>query len=188
MDALFAQLDKIVPLSDACKNYLRQHLSCKKYQKDELLLSPGMICTDMAFIHSGFLEVYAPSMKGMITTRFLVTGDLYLSVISFYQQTPAVEYTKALDDTILCLLTYDQMKQAFELHPDFYRLVIALSLKAISSQLSCIYMMRMRERYTWLRRTYRNALPSYRQHIAICVGLTPEIIKKLRKRNPKLKK
>jgi CRP/FNR family transcriptional regulator, anaerobic regulatory protein len=46
-------------------------------------------------------------------------GDVTISVRSFYERSPSMEFIEAIEQTILLYITYDELQLAYQLFPEF---------------------------------------------------------------------
>jgi len=119
MDRLFLLFDGINTLSAGLRAYLERHLKRKTVKKGEIILREGQVSRYIYFIERGIVRSYRYKKGKERTSWIMKEGDLFLSVGSFFSQTPARENIQALKDCVLYYITYEQLKKAYRDFPEF---------------------------------------------------------------------
>ena len=119
-EAVISFLELIYPLTPDLKNWLKIHLKEKRLSKKEVFLNPGDISNKISFITKGLLRSYYITDEGIDTTVwFMKEGDVTISVKSFYERSPSLEFIEAIEETTLLYITYDELQKVYLLFPEF---------------------------------------------------------------------
>lgn len=129
-DMLFFMLDGIRPMSDGLRNHLISILEVNSFKKKEHLLEMRQVCKRVTFILEGLIRCYYIDDDGNeICSWFMKEGDVIIAVASFYSQTRSFEAIQALEKSLVCSITFDQLRDTCELYPEFIYHVLILTRK-----------------------------------------------------------
>jgi CRP-like cAMP-binding protein len=121
MDQLFLKFDQIKLLSPALKVHIQSILIRKVVKKGEVILREGQVAKYIYFIEEGIVRSVR-TIEGKHRTAWIMKeGDIFLSVGSFFSQTPGKERIEALKDCILYCISYEQLEKIYEEFPEFDR-------------------------------------------------------------------
>lgn len=84
-------------------------------KKDEIVLVEGTVCRHLYFVESGFLRFYINKDGNDITKFFTEAPYFFTSQASFNAQKPATENIRAIEQSIVWQITYDQTNKLFNL-------------------------------------------------------------------------
>lgn len=111
---LLLVMGAIVPLPEPFQQRITQQLITEEFPKGHRLLSPGETCRRIYFIKKGLARSYHIDNEGReLTTWLMGTGDLMISIYSFFTQRPAQEYIEVLQDSILQSVTWNQLQSYY---------------------------------------------------------------------------
>ncbi|MES1249572.1 MAG: cyclic nucleotide-binding domain-containing protein [Chitinophaga rupis] len=119
MEKLFAILQSIGPMSPELISWLRKHLRRRHYKAGETILTIGQICRDICFIESGLIRIYHNGEKGQETNWLQKENEIFISINSFFSQTPSFESIQALEDCMVWSITHADLAEACRLFPEF---------------------------------------------------------------------
>ena len=119
MDRLFLVFDNIRPLSPALRDYIERSVIRKVIKKGEIILREGEIAKNIYFIEEGIVRSLRHKKGNERTSWIMKEGDLFVSVGSFFSQTPSSEIIEALEDCVLYCISYEQLEKAYEMFPEF---------------------------------------------------------------------
>jgi CRP/FNR family transcriptional regulator, anaerobic regulatory protein len=184
METLLQYLESIYPLSDECKERLASILRLKELPKKELLLRAGHICQHIYFIQKGLLRCFYYRNDVEISSWFMREGDVIVSVESFFYQKTSYESIQALEDCEMYYISYRELQDIYRSFPEFNFIARVLTEKyyCLSEQrLYSIRMMRASERYEYLVENHPEFLLRVSaKHIASYLGITPEMLSKIK--------
>lgn len=107
------------PLSEKCLAYLRTIIQEKKLKKDEILLRPPDVCTNLYFIREGLLKCYYLLRGNEVCDWFFGEGETVVSIDSFYDQLPSIEFIQSLEDCILYYITHEELEYLYRTFVEF---------------------------------------------------------------------
>ena len=119
MEELIRLLDGIAPLSRGLEGWLRSIIRQKCFNQDAFLLEKGQISRDILYIRRGLVRSYRVIRDREISKWFMKEGDICISILSFLRQAPAVDWIAALEDCECWGITYAELQQTYENHPEF---------------------------------------------------------------------
>ena len=114
LKSLLDFLHSVYPLSEELKNHLIKTVKIKEIQKKKFLLKAGHVSNIICFIQKGLLRCFQVNDREEVSTWFMKEGDVIISVSSFYEQKISNEYIQALEDTILCYLSYSELMHIYK--------------------------------------------------------------------------
>jgi len=86
----------------------------KAIPANQYFLKEGEICGYIGFVKKGLLRAYFYDDKANeITTQFYPEDSLVIAFESFNMQVPSKEYIKALEDTELLVIPYENQKELY---------------------------------------------------------------------------
>lgn len=119
MEQLFLLFHNIRPLSPELKDHIRSILIRKLVKKKEVILEEGQVAKYIYFIEKGIVRSVRTVEGKQKTIWIMKEGDLFVSVGSFFSQTPANEKIEALDDCILYCISFKQLDKIYKDFPEF---------------------------------------------------------------------
>ncbi len=152
MEMLFAALNRYAEISSALEEHLRVILHRNVHRKGEIILRKGRVCNRVYFLESGLIRIYSADGKTENTIWILGAGHIFISVRSFFDQTPSVETIKALEDCVLWSITYEELQQTIQRFPEFkdHKDKITEHYYSLSQSREDLLGMRPLKRYEWL--------------------------------------
>jgi len=119
LEKLFEKFDKIKPLSPRLKAYILSILARKTYRKKDIILQEGTTARYIYFIEKGLVRSLKYKRGRQRTGWFMKENDFFVSVRSFFSQTPSVETIEAVEDCILYCISFKQLEEAYREFPEF---------------------------------------------------------------------
>jgi CRP-like cAMP-binding protein len=119
LEKLFENFDKIKPLSPRLKAYILSILVRKTYRKKDIILQEGTTARYIYFIEKGLVRSLKYKRGRQRTGWFMKENDFFVSVRSFFSQTPSVETIEAVEDCILYCISFKQLEEAYREFPEF---------------------------------------------------------------------
>jgi CRP-like cAMP-binding protein len=116
---LFQILNNIAILSPELKDVIIGLLLEETYKKKSLLLKQGQVAHRIYFIKYGFVRAYYDKGGDTFTNWFMGTGDIVISVYSFFSRKPSFENIEILEGCILQSITWDQLQYLYKTFPEF---------------------------------------------------------------------
>lgn len=171
------------------EEHLEQIASKFKYRevaKNDYLLKQGRQCNQMSFIQSGMVRIYATVNDKEITQWISTQGYFVTDLASFTFNTPARWNLQVLSDTCLFTIEKDDYNKLGEQIPEWHRLeklFLAKCFITLEERVNSHLFMTAEERYHKLydiQPELFNQVPL--QYLASMLGITPETLSRLRKK------
>jgi CRP-like cAMP-binding protein len=121
MEQLLRWFDAIKSLSPELRSYLETALKPMKVKKGDIILQEGKIARYIYFIEEGLVRSFKYIDGHERTGWIMKTGDIIVSVRSFFSQTPAKETIEALEPCLLHYISFNELKKAYDVYPEFDR-------------------------------------------------------------------
>ncbi|QKJ31816.1 Crp/Fnr family transcriptional regulator [Mucilaginibacter mali] len=116
---LFQTLNSITILSQPLKDAIAGMLVEGQVKKKQQILKSGQVSQRICFIKQGFVRAYYDKGDSTFTNWFMDTGDIIISVYSFFSRKPSFENIEALEDCTLQSITWDQLQYLYKTFPEF---------------------------------------------------------------------
>lgn len=91
----------------------------EELKKKSLILKQGQVSQCIYFIKQGFVRAYYDKGNSTFTNWFMGSGDIIISVYSFFSRKPSFENIEALEDCTLQSITWQQLQQLYQTFPEF---------------------------------------------------------------------
>src|SRR5579875_612327 len=184
MNTLLQFLNSVYPLSEGLQEHLSQILKVRVLAKRDYLLKAGHICRNIYFIQQGLLHCYHLTRDVKQTSWFMQTGDVVISVKSFYNQVRGHEYIQALDATTLSFISYNELQYLYKTYPEFNFIGRVLTEKYYALCDERTYALRNFDaagRYQWFVHNFPDLiLPVPARYIASFLGIKEETLSRIR--------
>jgi CRP-like cAMP-binding protein len=184
MEQVLMYLHSIYPLPEDLKEHLRKIIKVRKVKKKEYILEAGFVCRHLFFIQQGLLRCFYPKGSDEITTWLLKEGDYLTSVHIYYSQAERVESIHALENTVLYLITKDDLDDTYLRFPIFRANALILSNKYLQmwdKQLRSLRMLSATERFELFMKEQPDLLLRVSQkYIASYLDMTPETFSRMK--------
>ena len=175
MELLIAYLNSIKPLSADLEAWLRKHLRKIRFKKGDFILRDGQVCDNIYFLEVGLIRIFQMIQKKTgveeMTTWIQKEGEIFISIVSFFDRVPSPEMIEALEDCFAWYISFSELEKATELYPEFnyHASRIKSIYHSINHERVLARMLDLKERYNqfldkqpWLlERVSNNHLASY---------------------------
>lgn len=188
IDQLIQHLKKTIHLNKEEEELVISSLEIKNLKKKDFLLQPGDFSQDMRYIAKGSARVFYLDEKGQENTIQLGIEEWWINdLYSYLTGKPSKMHIQAVENTTIIQLNKSKLEVLFEKIPhlsNFFRIkmqnaYVALQEKTIENQSMDAY-----EKYLKFRKDYRVLEQRFPQYIiASFLGMTPEFLSYLRKKN-----
>lgn len=184
MNELLSYLNTIHPLSQNVKDYLLENLKRIEVPKKKFILRQGRICYNIYFVQEGLLRCFYIKNDKEINSWFMKEGDVIVSVVSFFDQTPGYENIQVLEDCVLYYIDYNELQYLYNNYPEFNfvgRALIEKYYKLSEQRLYSLRMQKASEKYQFMISNLPHIIqrvPS--KYIASYLGLTEETLSRIR--------
>lgn len=184
---LHQYISRYVLLTEEESQIVADCLKRKTFSKKTVLLQAGDVCHFEAYVIKGCIREYFTDKDGTELTLEFAVEDWWVSDISsFENRTPSKMTIEALEDCELLVLSRESKDELLQRVPKLermFRLMIQRHLAVIQARLlRTVSYSAMEQLEEFLKRypTLPSRVPQ--QYIASYLGITPEFLSKLRKR------
>jgi CRP-like cAMP-binding protein len=152
MEELIALLDSYGALEQPLETYLRSVITTTHHRKGDFLVRPGDIAQRISFIEEGIIRGYRIKRGVERTYYFMMKGDVFISVRSFFTQTPAKEYIECMENCILHSISFQELRDACKKYPSFnlHRAELLLKYYLLSIEREDMHQLRTYDRVCYL--------------------------------------
>ncbi len=185
---LVEHIRNLVTLTDDDEQVLNSFIKRQTVRRKELLLSNGDVSKSLFFVEHGCLRMYYLNNKpAEQITQFALEGWWLTDLFSFMDGSPSDYFIQAIERTTLVSidrLVYDDLLFRLPQLERYFRIIMQRNLAA--SQLRAKYLSEMskEEFYQHFSTNFPEFIQRVPQYmVASYLGLTPEYVSELRKRN-----
>ena len=185
-DLLLQTLRQIVTLDLDEEQLLKTIFNEMHLKKGDFFLKAGEINNKLGFVNKGLIRYFVYKNEDESTIEFTSEGEFIAEYQSFLDNSEAIQYIQAIEDTTLLVTDNDSIQQLYNKtkHGNLIgRLVIEYRYNHLMKQLLSIYMHNPEQRYRNFIQVYPNLIQRIPQYyIASYVGVKPESLSRIRKR------
>lgn len=185
--SLVDHFKKFVTISDADIEIINTHIKHNTFKRKEELLRNGQICRSLYFVEHGCLRMYFINSKSTEQiTQFAIDGWWLADYFSFMNKSESEYFIQTIEASTVVSIDFDSFESLLGKIPAlerYFRIIMQKNLAA--SQLRTKYLHEMsKEEFYYL---FTNSFPDFVQRvpqymIASYLGLTPEYVSELRKK------
>jgi len=185
---IIQHLRTIIDLSESEVDVFKKYIETNHFKKKEMLLQEHKVCKHLYFVEKGCLRMYFINKKGTEQiTQFALDGWWISDYQSFINHTPSGYSIQAIEETKIVSIEKEKLNLLLTKHPQFERYFRMMMQKAIAgAQLrsKLLYEMSKEEFYFHFSTSFPEFMQRVPQYmIASYLGLTPEYLSELRKKN-----
>ncbi|MGL6125717.1 Crp/Fnr family transcriptional regulator [Chryseobacterium artocarpi] len=187
-DVLLSHIQNKVDITEDQKNQIPSFFTLKKLKKKQYLLQEGDVCKYLSFVSKGLLKSYFPDEKGNEHINMFAFEGWWISDFnSFIHQEKAVLNIDAIENTEVLIITlenYEKMLLEIPIMDRYFRILYQNTLVTKDYRLIVSnsytaeekYMQLVQKNPEMIKRVPHNLIASY-------LGLAPETISRIRKKN-----
>ncbi|MBV8327359.1 Crp/Fnr family transcriptional regulator [Chryseobacterium sp.] len=187
-DVLLSHIQNKVDITDHQKKQVQSFFSFKKLRKKQYLLEEGEICKSLSFVSKGLLKSYFPDEKGNEHINMFAFEGWWISDFnSFVNQEKSVLNIDAIEETDILMITledYNRIMLDVPVMDRYFRMLYQNSLVTKDYRLIVSNSYTAEEKYLqfaqknpeMIKRIPHNLIASY-------LGLAPETVSRIRKKN-----
>ncbi|HLT81572.1 MAG TPA: Crp/Fnr family transcriptional regulator [Cyclobacteriaceae bacterium] len=184
-ERLFSFLTEIHPISDAFRASIERKLQAISLPKNHLLLEAPRVSDYAWFLDSGFAMSYAYTLNGMRVENFWKSGEIILSVKSFFEQAPAKENIQLMTSAEVFFISYKSVQELFQAYPEahfIYETVVNRYYEASRERTNDMLHLGAADRYKKLLSIFPQIEQMVSQeHIASYLGIAPQSLSRLKR-------
>jgi len=185
-DLLLQTLRQIAPIELDEEQFFRSIFKEMHIKKGDFFLKAGEINNKLGFVNKGLIRYFVYKNDDESTIEFTSEGEFIAEYQSFLDNSEAIQYIQAIEDTTLLVTDNDGIQQLYNKtkHGNLIgRLVIEYRYNHLMKQLLSIYMHNPEQRYRNFIKVYPDLIQRVPQYyIASYVGVKPQSLSRIRKR------
>lgn len=186
--SLVDHIKKYVSLDESEERILNTFIRYQTTKKREVLLSNGEVCKSLYFMEKGCLRMYFLNEKSAEQiTQFALEGWWLTDFFSFMDNTPSNYFIQTIETSQLASidrLVFDDLLNALPQLERYFRIIMQKNLAASQLRTKYLYEMSKEEFYYHFSTNFPDFIQRVPQYmIASFLGLTPEYVSELRKKN-----
>jgi len=185
-DLLLQTLRQIVTLDLDEEQLLKTIFNEMHLKKGDFFLKAGEINNRLGFVNKGLIRYFVYKNDDESTIEFTSEGEFIAEYQSFLDNSEAIQYIQAIEDTTLLVTDNDGIQQLYNTTKNgnlIGRLVIEYRYNHLLKQLLSIYMHDPEQRYRNFIKVYPDLIQRVPQYyVASYVGVKPESLSRIRKR------
>lgn len=183
-------ISRFVSLTPEELSVVENCMQLREFPRKTILLNAGDVCNFEAYVLKGCIREYFIDHKGQELTLEFAVEDWWVSdITSFENQTPSIMYIETLEDCELLVLSRASKDELLARAPKLermFRLMIQRHLSVLQKRLFRTVSYTAMDKFEEFLRRYPSLPQRVPQHyIASYLGITPEFLSKLRKRQMK---
>ena len=185
-DLLLQTLRQIAPIELDEEQFFRSIFKEMHIKKGDFFLKAGEINNKLGFVNKGLIRYFVYKNDDESTIEFTSEGEFIAEYQSFLDNSEAIQYIQAIEDTTLLVTDNDGIQQLYNKtkHGNLIgRLVIEYRYNHLMKQLLSIYMHNPEQRYRNFIKVYPDLIQRVPQYyVASYVGVKPQSLSRIRKR------
>ena len=186
MSALTEYMSQLVDLTDDEKVIIENAFATQSISKGELWIKEGKVCDQVAYVVSGKMRHYYTDDNGNEVTCYFALPDHFTSSFtSFLTNTPTNENAAALEETVLRVISKNDLENLSEQVPkiQIFRRIIAENLFIMmEKRISMLQSKSAQARYEDMLKENPDVLLQVPLiYTASFLGITPQHLSRLRK-------
>jgi CRP-like cAMP-binding protein len=183
-------ISRFVQLTPEEMAFVDQNLEVRIIPRKTIMLNAGEVCDFEGYVNKGCIREYFIDRKGAELTLEFAVEDWWVSdITSFESQSPSNMYIETLEDCELLILTRDSKERILNRIPKLermFRLMIQRHLTVVQNRLFKTVSFSAMDKYKEFIKRYPTISQRVPQHyIASYLGISPEFLSRLRKREQK---
>ncbi len=173
-----------IPLGDKALSKLASILTYTALKKGEQFLKEGEVCTQIGYVHKGIIRQFYYKNNKELTEFFAYENKLFVSLESYFKQSPSHLIIEALENTIIYGIPYDSLIKLTEEDREIaamYRSLLETSLIISQRKTDSFRYETAKERYTRLMKEDPEIIKrAPLSQIASFLLMTPETLSRVR--------
>ncbi len=181
---LLQYLTNKYPLGNDFRSALLKCATQLTLPKNHYLLEAPRVADHMFFLEKGFALSYTYFDGTKQVDKFWTTGDLIISVKSFFQQQPSLEYIRLMTESDVVFISHTDAQRLFDEFREGRYLYSAIMNRYYESEYQRVSSFRHHtawERYHALKAAFPGIEQLVSQeHIASYIGVTPQSLSRMK--------
>jgi CRP/FNR family transcriptional regulator, anaerobic regulatory protein len=185
---LIEHIEKIVELDDSEKLILMKYVKIIQLKNREYLLKEGQICRNLHFVEKGCLRMFFINKKGSEQIVQFALENWWMSdFLSFMNHNPSEYFIQSIERSQIITIDNQLFEELLSEIPKlerYFRIVMQKTVSASQHRSKLMYEMSKEEFFVHFSTTFPEFMQRVPQYmIAAYLGITPEYLSELRKKN-----
>lgn len=185
---LIDHIKKFVDLNENEVQILSKYTKSHSYRKKENLLSNGQVCRSLYFVEQGCIRMFfINSKQSEQITQFAIDGWWITDFFSFMDNVPSEYYIQTIEPSKVISIdtrAFDSLLKELPQLERYFRVIFQKNLAASQLRTKYLYAMSKEEFYYHFSTSFPEFIQRVPQYmVASYLGLTPEYVSELRKKN-----
>jgi CRP-like cAMP-binding protein len=185
---LIQHIRKYIDLSDSEVLVFNEYFETHKLAKKQFILQEGKVCKHLYFVEKGCLRMYFVNKKAVEQiAQFALDGWWISDYQSFINHTPSEYYIQTIEESIIVSIDNQKFNELLNELPKlerYFRKIMQKSIAEAQLRSKLLYEMSKEEFYVHFSTSFPEFMQRVPQYmIASYLGLTPEYLSELRKKN-----
>ena len=185
---LFRHVRKFLDLSESDELSINSYFNRLHLKKKEFLIQEGKICKDLFFVEKGCLRMFFINNKAVEqVVQFAIDGWWISDYHSFMNNTPSGYNIQCIEKSEIVSIDNQRFEELLKEFPQmerYFRIILQKAVAASQHRSKLLYEMTKEEFYIHFSTTFPAFMQRVPQYmIASYLGLTPEYLSELRKKN-----
>ncbi len=185
---LIKHIRNYIELDDSSIEILNKYFKSANYKKKEFLLEEGQICNSIHFVEKGCLRMFFINEKlNEQITQFAMENWWISDYFSFSDGTPSAYFIQTVENSeIISIdkLSFEAMLKELPCMERYLRIIMQRAIAASQLRIKQMYELSKEDFYKQFCSSFPEFVQRVPQYmIASYLGLTPEYVSELRKKN-----
>lgn len=185
---LVEHIRRYVELNENEISALNHYIITIRLNRKEFLLQKGQVCNSLFFVEQGCLRMFFINKKlSEQITQFALEGWWLSDYFSFMDNVPSEYYIQTIEKSIILAIDRVQIDNLFQEIPQlerYFRITMQKAVAAAQHRSKLEFEMSKEEFYIHFSTSFPEFIQRVPQYmIASYLGLTPEYLSELRKKN-----
>lgn len=186
MKEIAVHIARIFDLSAEEAHLFLSQFSRMELKKNKVFAAPGKVCNVVGLIEKGLFKIVYEKEGEEVVFEFAHEYNFVSDYYSFVTQQPSEKEISCLEDTVVYVVTRDQLQQLAKTHPFIVRMCAGINEKLflrMHDRLSSIILDSAATRYQKLlveRPDLAQRIPQYL--LASYLNVTPETVSRIRRK------
>ena len=181
-------ISKYIELDDNSMKVLNKYFKSVNYKKKDFLLNEGQICRSIYFVEKGCLRMFFINHKSVEQiTQFALENWWISDFISFIDNKPSEYYIQTVEKSEIIsidILSLEAMLKELPQMERYFRIIMQRAWAASQLRIKYMFELSKEEFYVHFATSFPEFIQRVPQYmIASYLGLTPEYVSELRKKN-----
>ena len=185
---LIQHIQKFIDVSESDIAIIQKYIVTRSFKKKEFLLQENKICNELFFVEKGCLRMYFINEKAVEQiVEFALDGWWISDYQSLFRKTASNYYIQTIEESKIVSISNEKLDELLVEVPrleKYFRQIMQKALAGSQLKSKLLYEMSKEEFYLHFSSSFPEFMQRVPQYmIASYLGLTPEYMSELRKKN-----